>query len=138
MSNDKTACPPVVKVAIGIVFGAFCIFWIIADKGYLDSSSNSKPTTQAELREVRIQDLFSGFDGSHRNSIVYIKSVLHNPDAFEHVSTVWFDNADHLIVKTTYRAENGFGAIRTGWIKTKVSLSGTVLDVLDQSGLGVR
>lgn len=84
-------------------------------------------------RDEKIKKLFHWYDASHQNSINIIKKALHNPDSFELVDTVLWDMQNHLIVKTTYRAQNGFGAIRTNWVKTKIDMDGNVLQVIEQS-----
>ena len=93
------------------------------------TSSSSKELT----RDEKIKKLFHWYDASHTNSINIIKKSLHNPDSFELVDTVFWDMQNHLIVKTTYRAENGFGATRTNWVKTKIDMDGDVLQVIEQS-----
>ena len=51
-----------------------------------------------------------------------VKGRLHNPHAFEHVSTEAIGpTPDGDNVEMTFRAENGFGALREGWIRAKVN-----------------
>lgn len=87
----------------------------------------------AAARQKRIEAQFSGWDGSHRTLERLIKANMHNPDSYEHVETVYGDRGDHLMVKTTYRGTNGFGAIVTNSITAKVDLDGNVLEIVSQN-----
>ena len=87
----------------------------------------------AESRKKQIEDQFSAWDGSHRNLEKVIKKAMNDPDSYEHDETVYWDRGDHLVVKTTYRGKNAFGGVVRNFVKAKVSLSGQVLQVLDQT-----
>ena len=87
----------------------------------------------AEKRKETIQSQFSSWDGSHMQLARAIKKSMHDPDSYDHDETVYWDMGDHLIVQTTYRGKNGFGAVVRNRLKAKVSLDGQVLSVLDQN-----
>lgn len=55
----------------------------------------------------------SKWDGSHTGVVTYLKERLHDRDSFEHVETRITPEADgqHRLMMT-YRAKNGFGALR--------------------------
>jgi len=82
-------------------------------------------------REESIEAQFSAWNGAHRNLEKVIKSSMHNPDSFKHVETSYWDRGDHLVVRTTFRGTNGFGAVVTNSVKAKVSLGGQVLEILE-------
>ncbi|MBC23617.1 MAG: hypothetical protein CMJ32_06845 [Phycisphaerae bacterium] len=107
-------------------------FLILLAVGSMDSSSNSKPKTQEELRKERLSDGFSGWGGSHLALAKLIKAGMNNPESYDHVETVYWDNGDHLIVKTTFRGTNAFGGVVTNWVRAKTDLDGNVLEVIDQ------
>jgi hypothetical protein len=51
-----------------------------------------------------------------------VQSRLHNPKAFEHVTTQLIDDdEEERNIAMEFRAENAFGAIRTGTVKAKLS-----------------
>ena len=60
---------------------------------------------------------FSEWDGSHRETITWTESQLHNPSSFEHVETevAGLDNPHQpeMVIHMTFRATNGFGAVIT-------------------------
>ena len=62
-------------------------------------------------REASIKKQFSGWDGSHILFTPMIKSMMKNPDSYEHVETRWWTQKDYIYVETTYRGTNSFGAI---------------------------
>lgn len=76
------------------------------------------------LRETKdkLEACFSTF--GHRLSALEdtVKSSLHNPDAFEHVETVLVDPDYYQNnVEMTFRAENGFGALRVGRVRAQMN-----------------
>ena len=58
-----------------------------------------------------------------------IKLAMHNPDSYEHVKTVYRVSGEHLVVTTTYRGTNGFGAIVKNFIRAKVTLDGQIIEI---------
>jgi hypothetical protein len=105
------------------------------NSGSKDSKRNATTSSSSKelTRDEKIKKLFHWYDASHTNSINIIKSALHNPNSFEFIETTYQDHQTYLIVTTKYRAENGFGAIRTAWLKTKIDLNGKVLEIVGQS-----
>jgi hypothetical protein len=88
--------------------------------------------TKEELRKEELGKYFSSWDGSHKGLSRFIKSAMNDPDSYDHVETVYWDQGDHLVVKTTFRGKNKFGAIVKNWIKAKVDLKGNVLEIISQ------
>lgn len=85
-----------------------------------------------EERTKMLEEQFSAWDGSHINLTRLLKKNLNDPDSYEHVETVYWDRGNYLIVQTKYRAKNGFGAMVLGRVKIKASLTGDILEVLEQ------
>lgn len=87
----------------------------------------------AANRKSEIEKQFSAWDGSHRSLERVIKEAMNDPDSYEHDKTVYWDRGDHLVVQTTYRGKNAFGGTVKNFVKAKVSLSGQILQILDQT-----
>ncbi|MFP4356241.1 MAG: hypothetical protein ACLFUJ_14070 [Phycisphaerae bacterium] len=85
-----------------------------------------------EERKERIESGFSAWDGSHRGLTKVIKASMNDPKSYDHVETVYWDQGDHLIVRTTFRGKNAFGGVVANWVKAKVDLDGNVLAIIEQ------
>jgi len=79
-----------------------------------------------ELREEKIGEQFSIWDGAHHNLVRAVKEVMLNPRSFEHVETEYWDMEDHLVVIMTFRGTNQFGAIVPNVVKAWVDLDGNL------------
>lgn len=86
----------------------------------------------ADERKKKIKSQFSGWNGSHRNLEEVIKASMNDPRSYEHVETVYWDQGDHLVVRTTFRGKNAFGGVVKNGVKAKVSLDGEILEMLDR------
>lgn len=97
-----------------------------AEQAQRDATAKSLAEGQAaidKLAEVRrrLEGCFSTF--GHRLPALEdpIKAALHNPDSFEHVETVLIvPDANRNNVAITFRAQNGFGAIRTATARAQL------------------
>lgn len=86
---------------------------------------NSEPTNPEEQ--------FSKWDGSHKKLTEYIKSQMNNPDSYEHVSTKAATKSSHILVVTTIRGENAYGATITTTYEAKVDKdTGDVISISQQ------
>ncbi|MFZ1988446.1 MAG: zinc ribbon domain-containing protein [Alphaproteobacteria bacterium] len=85
-----------------------------------------------EEREKLIKAQFSVWDGSHINLEKLIKKNMNDPGSYKHVETRYWDKGDHLIVRTTFRGKNAFGAVVVNWVKAKVDLNGNIVSVIEQ------
>lgn len=85
-----------------------------------------------EERKKTIEKQFSTWDGSHLNLTKVIKDAMNDPKSYQHVETVYWDKGDYLVVQTTFRGKNAFGGVVKNTVKAKVSLSGNVLEILEQ------
>ncbi|MDH5524484.1 MAG: hypothetical protein OEY01_10905 [Desulfobulbaceae bacterium] len=83
-------------------------------------------------RNNQIEKQFSGWDNSHRNLEKVIKKSMNDPSSYEHVKTNYWDKGGYLIVQTTFRGKNAFGAVVKNWVKAKVDLHGNVLNIIEQ------
>lgn len=87
-----------------------------------------------EKRKEQYEKCFSAWDGSHTNLKYYIEDNMNDPDSFEHVETVYYDYKSHLVVETTFRGNNQFGALVKNTVKAKVSTDSkcSIIEILDQ------
>jgi Na+-transporting methylmalonyl-CoA/oxaloacetate decarboxylase gamma subunit len=85
-------------------------------------------------RKEQYKKCFSPWDGSHTNLKYYIEDNMNDPDSFEHVETVYYDYTAHLIVETTFRGNNQFGALVKNTVKAQVTADSkcTVIKIIDQ------
>jgi len=76
----------------------------------------------------------SQWDGSHRDVVAAIKARMNDPDSFEHVGTQLLrtDGAD-VIVLTTFRGKNGFGALVLNTYTATVGPDGRILSLTKDS-----
>lgn len=84
---------------------------------------------QKEERQEHIQSMFSSIDGSNMAITDYLKQKLDDPDSYEHVETKWVERQDRLIIYTTFRANNRFGAKIKQVVKAEVSLNNELLSM---------
>ncbi len=90
-----------------------------------------KEEEEKQQRVDMIQKQFSVWDGSHNNLTKTIKDAMNDPKSYEHVETKYVDKGDYLLIQTTYRGSNAFGAIVKDTIIAKVSLEGDVLEIVE-------
>ena len=105
-------------------------------------SVNYHNDREAFLKEQNIYDYFdlreqfSSWDRSHKKTEAFIKQHMHDPKSYDHVKTSYIiqkeDPQPHMIVSTTYRGSNAFGAVVMSDLKVKVDLkTGEVLGVVE-------
>ena len=87
-------------IFIFIVLGLF-VFSVMYDK---DEPKN---------RDEKVETLFSGWDGSNKELVSYVKSNMKDPDSFEHVETRVRDKKGVVTAQMIYRGKNSFGATMT-------------------------
>ncbi|RKU23683.1 hypothetical protein C6503_02500 [Candidatus Poribacteria bacterium] len=75
---------------------------------------------------------FSMWNGSHRNTVEYVKERMHNPKSFKHVETRYVDYIEKgfRIIQMKYQGTNLFNAVVTNSIWVKVDLGGNVMEVM--------
>lgn len=91
----------------------------------LAALENEKRIAAAGKAEARQQSKLEGcMSWSGRLSVLEadVKSNLHNPDSFQHVATQILGSApDGDNVEMTFRAQNGFGALRKTWVRARLN-----------------
>jgi hypothetical protein len=79
-----------------------------------------------------IEKQFAGPGLWHIKLRQMIKAGMNDPDSYQHVSTQYWDQGDHLIINTTFRGKNGFGGVVTTTVKAKSSIDGESLEIIEQ------
>lgn len=74
---------------------------------------------------------FSVWDGSHNGVTKAIKEHMHDPKSYEHVETKYQSVGGYLIVTTTFRGKNAFGALIKNSVTTRTDLDGNLLQILE-------
>lgn len=98
------------------------------------ASTTVEPPSPDAIKAARIKRIeqgFSAWSGEHRKLTELLKSSLKDPDSYEHEKTIYVDKGSYLVVITTYRAKNSFGALDLGMITAKTSIDGDVLEVIN-------
>ncbi len=120
-------------------FGTFFIIIIVlmvigAISGNDDKKTPEKPIikTAEQIRQEKLENSFSAWDGSHIALTKLIKQSMNDPKSYEHDKTVYWDKGDHLIVRTDFRGKNAFGGVVRNWVKAKVSIDGQVLEIIEE------
>jgi len=119
-----------VKVTCILMMFSPLFVWL----GYSCISTPSKPKTAKELRQERIKRGFSAWDGSHIKLEQAIKKSMNDPDSFKHVETSYSDMGGYLIVQTTFRGKNAFGALVKNTVQVKTDLDGNIISDIPNIG----
>lgn len=86
---------------------------------------------EVEQRNKLIEEQFSVWDGSHIKLTRLIKDSMNDPKSYEHVETLYWDLDDYIVVSTTFRGSNAFGAIIKNSIKAKISIDGENIEIIE-------
>jgi hypothetical protein len=85
-----------------------------------DRLRQARANAAAQLQQ-RLQNCISAWSGGIPALTEDVKNSLENPHAFEHVETkVIGPTPDGDNVEMTFRGQNAFGAIRTGWVRAQI------------------
>ena len=103
----KFGCLPIILI-VGILFAI--------------SASREDPPESPKTRAELIQEQFSEWDGSHFKTQFLLKKSMNDPDSYEHIQTVYYDMDSFLLVTTTFRGKNAFGAKVVNKKSAKVSV----------------
>lgn len=112
----------------GIVAVSIFIMAIYFSDGHIGFT----PPTEAEKREERIEKSFNPWDGSHKALTVMIKETMYDPNSYEHAKTVYYEHGNSLIVETTYRGKNAFGAVVKNKVRAECDMDGNVRHIIYQ------
>jgi hypothetical protein len=115
--------------SIGGGFLIACLSFIITTNIIVPS----EPVTKETERKASLGKNFSDWDGSHVNLERHIKKSMNDPKSYEHIETKYWDHDEYLIVQTTFRGKNAFGALVKNQVKAKVGLNGEVIEILDSN-----
>ena len=80
-----------------------------------------------------IKEQFSAWDGSHRGLVGLVEKNLNDPKSFDHEETTYKDMKDHLIIKMTYRAKNGFGGLILQNVTAKADYKTNTISIQSQN-----
>lgn len=83
-------------------------------------------------RNEQIQSQFSVWDGSHIKLTRLIKESMNDPSTFEHVSSNYTIEGENLIITTTFRGSNAFGAIVKNTVVAKANMDGDIIEILEE------
>lgn len=83
----------------------------LKNKADLAAKKAAEAAAAKLAREKRIEAQFSSWDGSHRNFERLIKSLMNDPDSYEHLETRYRDNGKTIRVSCTFRGRNAFGGL---------------------------
>lgn len=87
-----------------------------------------KPIDSVALRNQSIANQFTAM-GSHNNLETLIISEMNDPESYEHIETTYTDLGELLVVTTTFRGKNAFGAKVKQSIQAEVDLNGNIIKV---------
>lgn len=119
----------------GIAFSAFIILFIAGGYLYTQYDNyvvNKRPKTAEEIRAEKIKNSFNSWDGSHYELTRLIKKNMHDPESYQHVSTRFHDDRDSLLIRTSYRGKNAFGAVVLNRLVARVDLDGNLVQIISQ------
>lgn len=111
-------------IVVGFLFIAFG-----SEDDKSDLNDDGTPKTE---RQIEVEKQFSAWDGSHNGLTKVIKDAMNDPNSYEHVETVFWDQKEYLIVMTTYRGKNAFGGVVKNFVKAKVDFNGNVLEIIEE------
>lgn len=112
-----------------IVLFSIIVFWALPDKSQQNNDALKTPAVQ---RAERVRKGFNPWNGEPIQLTELIKKAMKNPDSYQHVETIYSEKGDVLIVHTTYRGTNSFGAVVPNTVTAETDLDGNVLKVYDQ------
>lgn len=103
-----------------------------AREAMLEKVRLEKEARRVEARKESLQAGFSSWNGSHIELSKLIKESMNDPGSYKHVKTEYWDNGDHLIVKTSFRGKNAFGGVVLNWVKAKATIDGRIVYIIEQ------
>lgn len=111
-------------------------FAVVAKKLRAELDYEVEMKRQAEVRAAarerdrqRVASQFSTWDGSHPVVERAVKASMKNPSSYEHVSTRFSIQGSEVIVTTTFRGTNSFGAVVPTTATATLDTSGRLLSI---------
>lgn len=80
------------------------------------------------IRREKIMQQF-GFDGQHRKLEREIKQMMNDPESYEHIETNWNDKNSYILIETTVRGHNPYGAQIVKTYRAKATIDGEILEI---------
>ena len=113
-----------------IIFGTLIVILAgtLADRLIPHADKPKSQTVQLTSEETLIKSQFSAWDGSHRNLEKYILNLMNDPDSYKHIETRYLKKQGYILVSTSFRGKNAFGAIVKQKVTARVDLSGNILE----------
>lgn len=102
-----------------------------AEQRAQEEAAKRAAMTPGQIRREKLNEQFSGWDGSHRAAEQAIQALMHNPKSYEHVSTTYVDHGAGrgITVRTRFRGTNAFNAVITNRATVEVNAAGQVTSV---------
>ena len=95
---------------------------------FIQNEDAKRENEIASQRRELIERQF-GWKGQHRNLEDAIKESMNDPDSYEHVRTVWNDKGSYILIQTTIRGTNAFGAKIIKTYTAKADINGNVFEI---------
>ena len=95
---------------------------------FIQNEDAKRENEIASQRRELIERQF-GWKGQHRNLEDAIKESMNDPDSYEHVKTVWNDKGSYILIQTTIRGTNAFGAKIIKTYTAKADINGNVFEI---------
>jgi len=87
--------------------------------------SNNEPEQIKDPIEIQ----FSEWDGSHIQLTNEIKRNMNNPDSYEHIETKYMIKDNIILVSTSFRGTNVFGAVVINNAFAEVDMNGKIINI---------
>ena len=115
MMNDKKKVSKLTDLLRTVIvalagWGVFMMFIVKTTPDPLAEPEEKPVKVDTRTRAQKIADQFSTHDGRHYQVARQVKRMLHDPDSFKHLKTVYSVVGDKLQIFMSYYAKNGFGA----------------------------
>jgi hypothetical protein len=127
MNKEVSKEPPKIikKLLLFFIVPVFIFIIVIA---ILPGDDN----TPDEIKQMQIENQFSGFDSYHIQLVNYVKQNMNDPNSFEHIDTKHWELNDYLIVQMTFTGQNVLGGVVKQNIKAKCNIdNGNIIEILD-------
>lgn len=115
-------------VTIGLVL--VVVFLVMVFSGGKSTNTNPSKPAAPTTREEKIRQQFSAWNGAHYGLEKVVKQGMNNPDSYQHVKTVYSEEADGLVVTMQYRGTNSFGGVITNKAMAKTDMDGNVVSII--------
>lgn len=111
------------------------VVWFDRQQELEKIENEKKLSAEREKESKKVIDEFNKNSNTIKNSlencinwrgqvpslVAIVKNNLHNPGSFDHISTTFTGDLSNPVFVMTYRAENGYGAIRTDEVKAIIA-----------------